>query len=333
MKRAIDFELLAQLAGKGRDSQESDCSSLRILVERDMARLAQDLANPRTTQSCDALIDVSANWAPVIEKSPDGGAESDFGTAIDVSASAPQMDGDDPDDRIDPDDQGNVDSFYAISPGRWAELVSGSDRDPVSAEVARAVFHSIGQRLALGQTAQTPSLPPQADTLARLTAPEDGSGAPILSSALPGTSKDDVTAGDAEAGSNAPVLTTEDKIASGEAISRVTTVGQLHEVIEAHFGQSGWETLVRIWHTQAGIEPPTRVHASITNRIPEGELSQPQNRACSLAREAEAIAGLPGAVRRFWLREPPVPPAWRRQESEAERQWREDREGDGAWCG
>jgi hypothetical protein len=60
MKRAIDFELLAQLAGKERDSQGSDSSGLCILVERDLARLP-DMHT--------ASKDVDADRAPVMEKS------------------------------------------------------------------------------------------------------------------------------------------------------------------------------------------------------------------------------------------------------------------------
>ena len=152
---------------------------------------------------------------------------------------------------------------------------------------------------------------------------------------------DGVTGSAAEGGNRAPVLSSSreqiheasDRKTWNEKLDFISTVGQLHEAIEAHFGEAGWKALVESWHAAAGITRPARVHASITNRTPEGELPQPQLPACSLQCEAEAIAGLPGAVRRFWLREPPVPPAWRRQENEADRQWREGREGDGAWAG
>ena len=96
-----------------------------MIVERDLARLAPDMADPRTTHSPDAA-------------------------AIDRSATVLFTDafeepGEDPNDNIDPDDRGSVDSFYTLPPNRWAELVSGADKDPVSAEEARAVFHGIRQ--------------------------------------------------------------------------------------------------------------------------------------------------------------------------------------------
>jgi hypothetical protein len=111
------------------------------------------------------------------------------------------------------------------------------------------------------------------------------------------------------------------------------TVGQLQEMLEALYGEAGWKALVECWHAAAGITRPTRVHASITNKIPEGELPQPQIPACSLAREAEALRSLPGAVRRFWLYEPRDPPPWRQKESESERLQREALESLGGWTG
>jgi hypothetical protein len=116
----------------------------------------------------------------------------------------------------------------------------------------------------------------------------------------------------------------------GNPVTELVRVGQLHELLKALYGEAGWKALVECWHTAAGITRPTRVHASITNRILESDSPSP---ASSPESEAKAISSLPLRVARFWLREPLAPPAWRRQESEAEGQWREDREGDGAWCG
>ena len=42
---------------------------------------------------------------------------------------------------------------------------------------------------------------------------------------------------------------------------------------------------------------------------------------------------MPPQVAAFMLYEPPEPPPWRRQESDGEREFREQCESDGAWCG
>ena len=42
---------------------------------------------------------------------------------------------------------------------------------------------------------------------------------------------------------------------------------------------------------------------------------------------------MPPRVAAFMLYGPPEPPPWRRQESEGEREFREQCESDGAWCG
>jgi hypothetical protein len=48
---------------------------------------------------------------------------------------------------------------------------------------------------------------------------------------------------------------------------------------------------------------------------------------------AEAIMQAPTRVQRWMLAPPRDPPPWRRQESEDEREFREQSEIDGAWCG
>jgi hypothetical protein len=235
---------------------------------------------------------------------------------IDRSASLPETVGEldignpitpgDPNDGVDPDDRGNVDSFYAISPGRWGELVCGAEEGSVSAEEARAVFWHIRQRLVVGeQAAQTPSPRPQDNTLARLTASEGR---------------------------------------DSEKVDFITAVGQLHEAIEAHFGPSGWTALVQCWHEAAGIHEPT----SISTRTPVASGSHPEEQPleehlpvtgrtsspspASLQSEAEVLRSLPGAVRRFWLYEPPLRP-WRYSETAGDREQRESMEQTGSWCG
>jgi hypothetical protein len=220
----------------------------------------------------------------------------------------------DPDNDIDPDD--NLSCPDTISPlpempaSWWGHLVADSDETPVSPEDCKLVLEFVGRRMRHGQLKAPATSPHRTST---------------------------------EDGSNAPILTTEDKIAFGEAIAGITTVGELHSAIEEHFGPPGWSTLVRFWHATACIHEPT----SITTRIPmsglhpeaqpledhlpeTGRTSPPS--PASLQSEAEALRSLPGAVRRFWLHEPPLRP-WRYSETGFEKEWRLDREGDGSWCG
>jgi hypothetical protein len=349
MKRAIDFELLAQLAGKERDAQESDCSGLQILVERDIARLALETADPRTTHTLDAAIDRSAALAPVMEKSRNGGERVPRSRRSAAAASLPSTAGEpdigkpitlgDPNDDIDPDDtlsnpdaiwgdSGTPDSFYVIAPHRWAELVAGSDRDPVSAEEARAVFHWIERQLALRQTAQVPSPQPQDGSIARLSLPEGGNGAPVLSCAP--------TTGDATALD--PVQRYE-ALACKNYVDFISTVGALHQSIEECYGEAGWSALMECWQEAAGIKQPVRSSTSITSRIPVRERGlHPQAppvppSSPSPQSEVEVLRKLPRVVARFWLREELVPPPWRRQETAAEQELREQLSNDGAWCG
>jgi hypothetical protein len=281
MQPVFNEALLARLAQRSREREGPECSGLQILVERDLARLVPDMADPRTTQTPDAAIDRSAG-------------ESDMGFPIT---------GDDPNDNIDPND--------ALPAGRWAELVSGTDQDPVSAEDARAVFHCIRQRLARPDTARNLLQRPESDPLARLTASEgrQDSGQP--------TSSATVQAGDAEPG----------KPWNSE-VDFISTVGALHQAIEERYGEAGWSALVALWHTTAGIEPPT----NITNRTLEQKVTHSLPLTPSPESEARALQKLPSVLRRFWLYEPRVPPC-RHQETAGEREWRADREADGAWCG
>jgi hypothetical protein len=246
-----------------------------------------------------------------IDRSADRPVSSRIWTASEMEP--PVTVGDDPDDSIDPDDDlSKTDAIPPLPemPGNWwARMVCGAENESVTSLDAESVFKHIERRLMVQQTAQTPSARPQDGSIARLPSSEGGSSAPIL-----------------------PL----DGIAFSEVISRATTIGQLHEAIAEHYGEAGWETLVRLWQEQTGITQPARVHANITNRTPEQKVTAGlpvPSSSSSQESEAKAISSLPLRVARFWLREPLAPPAWRRQENEAEGQWREDREADGAWCG
>jgi hypothetical protein len=137
MKRAINFELLAQLAGSLRtdSAQESGCSSLRISVERDIARLP-DRQN--------ASKDVYAGRAPVMEKSRNEvrSQVSDIG-AIDAVGSAPETVGETPDCT-------SVEAFYALPEmpcSWWSALTFGKEDDTVSPADAETCLCLVRARL------------------------------------------------------------------------------------------------------------------------------------------------------------------------------------------
>jgi hypothetical protein len=109
------------------------------------------------------------------------------------------------------------------------------------------------------------------------------------------------------------------------------TVEGLHTTIEEHYGGPGWTALMECWHEAAGIAQFARSHADIPKRIPEPDSPSPFSP--SLESEARALARLPSAVRRFWLREAPITPAWRHRETAGEKELRERMEADGSWCG
>jgi hypothetical protein len=117
-------------------------------------------------------------------------------------------------------------------------------------------------------------------------------------------------------------------------LSSAITVGELHTTIKELYGAQGWTALVLLWQAAAGITRPARVHASIPNRIPVQKVTHglPLSPSPSLENETRALRELPGAVRRFWLHEPPLRP-WRYSATGSEKEWRVDQEGDGAWAG
>ena len=126
----------------------------------------------------------------------------------------------------------------------------------------------------------------------------------------------------------------------GNPISAKATVGQLHEAIEAHFGPTGLEGIGgmlgarrqgprahQYLEQNTGSGSPRPNPWRIIYRKPATSPPSP----ASLQSEAEALRSLPGAVRRFWLYEPRVPPA--SQETAGERQLRLSMEQTGSWCG
>jgi hypothetical protein len=144
----------------------------------------------------------------------------------------------------------------------------------------------------------------------------------------------------------------------GNPITESTTVGLLYEAIEEMFGPAAWTALVECWHTAAGIVQPERKSirsdTDILNRIPDrtnpAAISAQSTIFKSTAFDTEqpplpptpydldpglahAIGTAPWKVAAFLLHVPRDPPAWRYQETEAERAHRELLEGEGSWTG
>ena len=121
-----------------------------------------------------------------------------------------------------------------------------------------------------------------------------------------------------------------------ENLAFPATVGQLHEVIES-IGPNAWPVFIGLWHQACGVEPPVKEGKCKSTRPSPDLLNTGSNRftrTVHLLEESkvETLRKLPPRVRAFWLREEPVPPAWR-QETAGQYEQRAQSEVEGAWAG
>jgi hypothetical protein len=110
-----------------------------------------------------------------------------------------------------------------------------------------------------------------------------------------------------------------------------TTVGALHEQIYQLYDSRGWFAFQQLYHEAAGLHPRPKM-ADASNAVTGGDAA-PLNCDAIEPGLAQAVMQAPTRVMRWMLAPPREPPPWRYRETGAEREAREQRESDGAWCG
>lgn len=267
---------------------------------------------------------------------PDTGGHRDYGQNTDGPDEPdrkPVTVGD-PDNDIDPDDRAtlqmqqsnDVDAPPPMPASWWTHVALDADEAPVSPEDIRTVFWHIRYRLAGRETTTTAFPALQDATPAReATSEVEDSGQD--------TSRDtsrSVQMFDAGAA----------KIWN-EKLDSVSTVGQLHEAIEA-LGPNAWSMFVGCWLEAAGIEQPEHKQKPVCVPTPTAEqpgtpdtpLPRLPSSACPMEEGLRsALLEMPPRVAAFLLHVPRDPPAWRYQESAGERAERQALENLGAWTG
>jgi hypothetical protein len=229
--------------------------------------------------------------------------------------------GEDPDANIDPDDRGlrqNCGSLFHAPPEMpaswWIRMTLDPPDTVVTPEDVHLVFWHIRHRLA-GQEATTGAFPPPADVQgARFSLPE-------------GRDSGQEVSGDT----------------AGDLIDSGTTVGQLHEAIEA-LGPGAWTTFVELWQEACGIQVPAKNEKSKPTGAPcpAADLpGKPDTPLLPLPANAplleeglhKSLNEMPPRVVGFLLHQSKPPPVWRYCESLDERSQREQLEAEGCWTG